>query len=98
MSSLAPQSYTPRSFPHTQRSIYYARYRRFGCVLLKQNLVNVLTTLSPAPPLSPAERNIVRSYGTWTDFMIAYGLKPYNLDDVQEGKLILEGMVAHNEQ
>ncbi|KAF7588095.1 hypothetical protein BBP40_006194 [Aspergillus hancockii] len=42
------------------------------------------------PPLTPAERAIVKSYGGWTYFLMSFGLKPFNKDDAQEGKRILE--------
>ncbi|ERS94916.1 uncharacterized protein SPSK_10305 [Sporothrix schenckii 1099-18] len=45
------------------------------------------------PPLTPAERTIVKSYGGWTGFMQSYGLKPWDEADAQEGKQILEAMV-----
>ncbi|BDD63673.1 hypothetical protein MPDQ_000591 [Monascus purpureus] len=45
------------------------------------------------PPLTPAERAIVKSYGGWTMFMASFGLKPWNDDDVQEAKRILEAFV-----
>ncbi|EFX02157.1 hypothetical protein CMQ_2206 [Grosmannia clavigera kw1407] len=48
------------------------------------------------PPLTPAERDIVKSYGGWTNFMLAMGLKPWVDDDMAEGKAILEGLV-HND-
>jgi hypothetical protein len=41
------------------------------------------------PPLTPAERAIVKGYGGWTQFMMSYGLKPWDEDDVEEGKQIL---------
>ncbi|ORY81843.1 hypothetical protein BCR35DRAFT_331596 [Leucosporidium creatinivorum] len=50
-----------------------------------------------APPLSPAERQIVKSYGDWTQFMQSMGLKAYDLDDIEEAKRILESFVAADE-
>lgn len=44
--------------------------------------------------MTPAEREIIKSYGGWTAFLQAYGLKPWDDDDAREGKQILEGMVA----
>ncbi|KAJ9210456.1 hypothetical protein DTO166G4_7923 [Paecilomyces variotii] len=44
------------------------------------------------PPLTPAERAIVKSYGGWTFSLANYGLKPWNTDDAKEGKQILEGL------
>ncbi|KAJ6084365.1 hypothetical protein N7486_011165 [Penicillium sp. IBT 16267x] len=49
------------------------------------------------PPLSPAERAIVKSYGGWTQFMHSFGLKPWIEDDAEEGKRILEGFVEDDE-
>ncbi|OQE13254.1 hypothetical protein PENFLA_c051G02847 [Penicillium flavigenum] len=45
------------------------------------------------PPLTPAERAIVKSYGGWTHFMQCFGLKPWEDDDAREGKKILEAFV-----
>ncbi|OQD93320.1 hypothetical protein PENSOL_c033G01693 [Penicillium solitum] len=45
------------------------------------------------PPLTPAERAIVKSYGGWTSFMQSFGLKPWENDDAEEGKRILEAFV-----
>ncbi|KAL4803945.1 hypothetical protein BDV18DRAFT_162355 [Aspergillus unguis] len=44
------------------------------------------------PPLSPAERAIVKSYGGWTGFMQSYGLKPWEQDDADEGLRILKAL------
>ncbi|KAJ6127811.1 hypothetical protein N7471_009028 [Penicillium samsonianum] len=49
------------------------------------------------PPLTPAERAIVISYGGWTHFMQSYGLKPWEQDDAEEGKKILEALVQPDE-
>jgi hypothetical protein len=46
------------------------------------------------PPLSTAERAIVKGYGGWTNFLLSYGLKPFNDDEAEEGKRILEGLVT----
>ncbi|EAW21028.1 uncharacterized protein NFIA_061890 [Aspergillus fischeri NRRL 181] len=46
------------------------------------------------PPLSPAERAIVKSYGGWTQFMISFGLKPYELDDIYEAKSIVASLAT----
>lgn len=50
------------------------------------------------PPLTPAERVIVKSYGGWTMFLASFGLKPWNDEDAQEGKQILEGFVAQDQE
>ncbi|KAJ5966734.1 hypothetical protein N7501_002982 [Penicillium viridicatum] len=49
------------------------------------------------PPLTPAERAIVKSYGGWTSFMQSFGLKPWEADDAEEGKRILEAFVQDSE-
>lgn len=58
-----------------------------------------LTLLTPPiePPLSPAEREIVKGYGGWTNFLFSYGLKPWNDEDAEEGLLILKGLAQVDE-
>src|SRR4051794_9039566 len=37
---------------------------------------------------------IIRSsWGTWENFMLSYGLKPYNWDDVEEANAILDAFM-----
>lgn len=55
------------------------------------------TLTIPEPPLSPAERKIVKSYGGWTMFMQSFGLKPWNDEDTQEGKQIAASFAAEDE-
>ena len=50
------------------------------------------------PPLTPAERAIVKSYGGWTRFMQSFGLKPWDDEDADEGKKILEAFAAEDEK
>lgn len=40
----------------------------------------------------PSNADIYRPFGGWPGFMQSYGLKPWNLDDVEEGKQIVEKM------
>ncbi|KAE8151733.1 hypothetical protein BDV25DRAFT_152220 [Aspergillus avenaceus] len=54
-------------------------------------------TDSLQPPLTPAEREIVKSYGGWTNFLFSYGLKPWNDDDAEEGLMILKGLANDSE-
>ncbi|KAJ5521072.1 hypothetical protein N7463_001525 [Penicillium fimorum] len=49
------------------------------------------------PFLTPAERVIVKSYGGWTYFMQCFGLKPWDDDDAEEGKKILEAFTRDDE-
>ncbi|CAM1510826.1 Fc.00g083390.m01.CDS01 [Cosmosporella sp. VM-42] len=49
------------------------------------------------PILTPTEREICRSYGGWTNFMLSYGLKPWNADDNPEGKAIIAGLAAEHD-
>lgn len=57
------------------------------------DLRHVLT----APSLTPAERAIVKSFGSWSDFMISYGLKPHDTDDIEEAHSIVKSMAAMDE-
>jgi hypothetical protein len=50
------------------------------------------------PPLSPAERVIVKSYGGWTGFLTSFGLKPWIEEDAKEGKKILESFAAQDQE
>ncbi|PLB43310.1 hypothetical protein P170DRAFT_481257 [Aspergillus steynii IBT 23096] len=49
------------------------------------------------PPLTPAERAIVKSYGGWTMFLLSYGLKPWNEDENEEGKRIVEALAEDSD-
>jgi hypothetical protein len=55
---------------------------------------NGLLTASTEPPLTPAERAIVKSYGGWSQFLFSYGLKPWNTEEADEGKRILESLAS----
>ncbi|KAJ5631597.1 uncharacterized protein N7484_011697 [Penicillium longicatenatum] len=50
------------------------------------------------PPLSPAERAIVKAYGGWTQFMASFGLKPWEQDDAEEGKRIVEAFARDDDE
>ncbi|KAJ5125970.1 hypothetical protein N7448_005281 [Penicillium atrosanguineum] len=51
-----------------------------------------------APPCTPAERAIVKSYGGWTQFMHCFGLKPWETDDIEEAKRILVAFTQDDEE
>lgn len=40
----------------------------------------------------------MKGFGTWTDFMQAYGYKAHDLKDIDEAKILLEGLVRSDEQ
>ncbi|KXJ85660.1 hypothetical protein Micbo1qcDRAFT_237388 [Microdochium bolleyi] len=46
------------------------------------------------PPLTPTERDVVKSYGGWTPFMHAYALKPYDHDHIDEAHQIARTFAA----
>ncbi|KAJ5779282.1 hypothetical protein N7457_007002 [Penicillium paradoxum] len=50
------------------------------------------------PPLTPAERAIVKSYGGWTYFLRSFGLKPWNTEEAEEGKQILEAFARADDE
>lgn len=54
-------------------------------------------TQSP-PPLSAAERSIVRASGGWTNFCLSYGLKPFDSGDCDEALQIVRAMVRADEE
>ncbi|EKM79752.1 hypothetical protein AGABI1DRAFT_113057 [Agaricus bisporus var. burnettii JB137-S8] len=39
-----------------------------------------------------------KAYGGWPNFMHSHGLKPWDLDDVEEGRAILEAMKAYDRE
>jgi hypothetical protein len=43
-------------------------------------------------PSPPAEREVVKSYGGWTEFMKLYGPKAHDQDEIQEAKKIVQRM------
>ncbi|KAM5352698.1 hypothetical protein ACJ41O_005420 [Fusarium nematophilum] len=50
------------------------------------------------PPLTPAERKIRNAYGGWTNFMLSMGLKPYDLDDIDEAYSIISAIAREDEE
>jgi len=44
----------------------------------------------------PTLNSIYAGFGGWQNFLLSYGLKPYNDDDVQEGKKIAQTLLEHN--
>jgi hypothetical protein len=57
-----------------------------------------LSNAPTAPPCTPAERAIVKSYGGWTQFMQCFGLKPWDMDDMEEAKRILVAFTQDEEE
>ena len=45
-----------------------------------------------------SDYSIHQSYGGWNNFMHSHGLKPWNDDDVQEGKAIVQAMKEMDKQ
>jgi hypothetical protein len=50
---------------------------------------NATTSSRPKPTLN----SIYAKLGGWQKFLLSYGLKPYNDDDVEEGKSIAQAML-----
>ena len=48
------------------------------------------------PPLSPKEREVVKSYGGWTAFCESHGLKPWEASDNQEALSIVKALASHD--
>jgi hypothetical protein len=42
--------------------------------------------------MTSADREIVKGYGGWTQFMHSFGLKPHKQGDIQEATMILKGL------
>jgi len=61
-----------------------------------QNILADLYT-DAEPPLSPPEQEVVNAYGSWTQFMMSFGLKPWETEDAEEGKRIAETFAAHDD-
>ncbi|PYH98705.1 hypothetical protein BO71DRAFT_283224, partial [Aspergillus ellipticus CBS 707.79] len=55
-----------------------------------------LTKTMQNPLLTPAQRAIVKTYGGWTQFLLCFGLKPWNEDDAAEGVSILRAFVEED--
>jgi hypothetical protein len=45
-----------------------------------------------------SSNSIHQSFGGWNNFMHSYGLKPWDVDDVQEGERIVEAMKEIDKQ
>lgn len=56
-------------------------------------------SLSPhaEPPLTPAEKKVVKSFGDWTEFMRTYGLKPTDAGDAKQAYAIVKMMAQADE-
>lgn len=52
--------------------------------------------MSVEPPLSPGEREVVKSYGGWTSFSHSMGLEPSDPSDNAEAKQIATEFAADN--
>ena len=52
----------------------------------------------PEQYVPPSTNSIYAPFGGWPGFMHSYGLKPSDLDDVEEGKRIVEGFKAIDKQ
>ncbi|KAJ5778293.1 hypothetical protein N7520_001539 [Penicillium odoratum] len=52
---------------------------------------------APQPSLSPAEQAIVKSYGGWIQFLRCFGLKPWDQEDAEEAKRILEAFAEDDD-
>ncbi|CAL1696647.1 unnamed protein product [Somion occarium] len=44
-----------------------------------------------------SDYEVLKAWGGWHNFLLSYGLKPYNKDDVEEGKAIL-AVIKRNAQ
>lgn len=53
---------------------------------------NTQNSVKPKPTLN----SLYESFGGWQNFLLSYGLKPYNDDDVEEGKRIAQGLLRNS--
>ncbi|BEJ16678.1 hypothetical protein CspHIS471_0600790 [Cutaneotrichosporon sp. HIS471] len=54
---------------------------------------------SLAPTLtSQAEKDVVKSFGGWTAFCLAYGCKPWESESNEEAKAILHSLATEEEK
>jgi len=53
---------------------------------------NTQSNVKPKPTLN----SLYASFGGWQNFLLSYGLKPYNDDDVEEGKMIAQGLLQNS--
>ncbi|KLT39092.1 hypothetical protein CC85DRAFT_288916 [Cutaneotrichosporon oleaginosum] len=52
-----------------------------------------------APPMaSQTEKDIVKSYGGWTAFCLAYGCRPWDSESNDEAKAILKSMAREEDR
>lgn len=49
------------------------------------------------PPLNPTERDIIKSYGGWTEFLACFDLNPKEKDDVDEAMTIVKALAVDEE-
>jgi hypothetical protein len=60
-------------------------------------MANNTSKASESEQYVPTSNNsIYSSFGGWEGFMHSYGLKPWDLDDVEEGKMIVEAFKAYD--
>ncbi|KAH7014127.1 uncharacterized protein B0I36DRAFT_369119 [Microdochium trichocladiopsis] len=50
-----------------------------------------------SPPLTPAERQVVKNYGGWTQFMHSFGLKAHDSEHIDEAHQIARTFAAGGE-
>lgn len=48
--------------------------------------------------MSQGAKIVVKSYGSWTQFMHSFGLKPWEDDDAKEGLIIAESFAKDAEE
>jgi len=53
---------------------------------------NAQSSGTPKPTLN----SIYASFGGWQNFLLSYGLKPYNDDDIEEGRRIAQEMLKYD--
>jgi len=63
--------------------------------IMPTNTTSNSNTQSSGKP-KPTLNSLYASFGGWQNFLLSYGLKPYDDDDVEEGRRIAQELLKNN--